>query len=234
MIKNLRREIPTIELFYICDDDFHKEVDEVRKKFSIETNKEGIVDILNVLSFDQMLIDDSVIRNKYYSVISGVCRKYHIEDYLNDVEIFVESGLTPYDLTPKGIVKPIPITKPEIRPRDNNIPEIFGCKVEFVVRCAISQKDLNNWFERYREFLLIEINDNFKGSKRSITKLEKLTKILRIIELRDEKKLTFSQIADELCTLYPHDRDAIEGLINEVSVRKIYNRFKKRYKRDTS
>jgi len=228
------REIPTIELFYICDDDFHQDIDKTRKKFNIFPNKEGIVETSDVLRFDVILRNDISVRNKYEKDITRLCQKYYIKDYYDDVEIFVESGLTPYSINPKGISKKIPITKPEIRNAYfKDAPEFLGCTITFHIRTAINSKDLQNWYLKYKEKLLIEANDWFKGSIHSTTKLEKLDNILQIIQLRDIKGLTFSQIADELCLRYPKDLDVVDGKINEVSVRKIYNRFKKRFKRDT-
>jgi hypothetical protein len=57
--------------------------------------------------------------------------------------------------------------------------------------------------------------------------------VLIIIKLREKEELTFAEIADKICEDYPDEEDVKADKINEESVRQIYNRYKKRFIRDT-
>jgi hypothetical protein len=93
---------------------------------------------------------------------------------------------------------------------------------------------MKEWLEENMDVILAASHDHFAGMKPGIVVIDKIERILQIIELRENRDYSFKQIADYICEERSEDSDVISGKINEVSVRQIYNRYKKRYKRDTS
>lgn len=228
--------ISLIELLYVCDHDFQEDVQTIRKKYDIQTDEEDIVPVEKYIDFDTALILSDDLKIRYENDISVLSNKYNIEEHRYDVEILVEAGMMPYSdeafVDERNMYKAA-ISKPKFKVRDflDYIPPM-GFKVEFDINQPVARKDLKYWFEDNLDEILTAVNDRFVGIKPSVIKVDNLKRILRIIKLKDKYKYTFSHIADTICEENSDDSDVKSGVVNEVSIRQTYNRYKKRYKRD--
>lgn len=224
-------KIPIVELLYISDDVFKKDVDEIRKKFGIKLEKNGFVSTEDFLNFDQQLIYDKKIRKEYQNDIYIFCKKHQLNDFERDVEIFIESAEAPYQIDYlTEAYQRTNIRKPVIKPRRWSVPG-GGIIVTFVIRRYIEQKELELWFRKYKAEILLAVNDHFSGMKPGLRTGRKWERIIKIIKLKEENpKMSFSKIADILCEEYCDDPDIKEGHCNEGSVKQIYHRYKKREK----
>jgi hypothetical protein len=120
-----------------------------------------------------------------------------------------------------------PKTEPEA------IKSFFTCLIKFSIRHPIDSRDLDSWYEQYKPEILAISNDFFFGRTNHIKTIDHIEKVLIIIKLREKEELTFAEIADKICEDYPDEEDVKADKINEESVRQIYNRYKKRFIRDT-
>lgn len=93
-----RKEIPIIELLYVCDDDFKKDVQEIRDKFNIKTDKDGFVSTDDFIAFDKKILTIKHLQKKYTFELTKLCKKYNLLDSFSDLETFIETGQTVYDL----------------------------------------------------------------------------------------------------------------------------------------
>ena len=235
------RDIPTVELLYICDDDFKESVTRIRKKFGIEIIVEEdneTVPVESIINFDSRLISDPLLRKRYLSEIDCLVREYEIEGLNEDLQTFVESGQTIYHVEKRKLHVPFKITSPKVKIKqlryfdvEYSAP-IGGMEVKFCVEKKINRSDLNAWLEKYAEKIITQSNDQLSESDYGITTLNKTERIVRVIQLRESKtKRTWEEIADKIQSENTNDPDAVDGIINAKSCAMLYKRYKKRFKK---
>ena len=235
------RDIPTVELLYICDDDFKSSVARIRKKYRIEIVLEGddeTIPVESIINFDSRLINNPVLWKKYLSEINEVVREYEIEGLSEDLQTFVESGQTIYNVGKHKLHVPFKITSPKIKPRhlrhfdvEYSAP-IAGMEVKFCIEKKINKSDLVAWVEKYADKITTQANDQLSESDYGITTLNKTERIVRVIQLRESKtKRTWEEIADKIQSENTNDPDAVDGIINAKSCAMLYKRYKKRFKK---
>lgn len=87
---------------------------------------------------------------------------------------------------------------------------------------SISQNQLVRWIKENWGDLSGEMDQNLTTNQ-YILKMHKNTRIaLEVIELKENKKLTYSKISDELTNMYPED----ERVADEAWIKKLYHDYK--------
>lgn len=230
--------ISLLELLYTCNDELKSDICKIRKKFKLAAKPKGLFDIDRFLQFDKQILLFSKIAVAYKNEVERVAEKYGLLDYMEDLEIFIETGRTPYDEDNLSYVLTFisKIGSPRMLDFQNKVgAKKPGFWVEFQIRKPINKSDLKKWINKHADQIATEANESLSGRKTSVIRLDNAQRILEVIKLRNKKskqgkhRFTFSQIADRICEKYPEDPDVINGKVNEVSVRQIYNRYKKKY-----
>jgi len=233
------REIPTIELLYICDESFKKDVEKIRKRFSIKTVNDGeeeIVPIEDVMTFDHKMIKFDELRNKYVTHVKNLMYKYDLLGLDEDLQLFIESGETSYQIGKHTLRKPNKFAHVTVKPASikwfegKNTVHIAGVEVSFIVKRKINKSDLESWIDKHADQITTEANDYLADYAVGITKLTKAERIVEVIKLKEKHpKYTWEKIADIIAMRHPNDPDSEQGIINAKSCMMMYNRYKKRF-----
>lgn len=241
MIVAKGRDISEIELLYLCDDDFKSDIKKIRKKFSIKTEKdekEEVVSVEDILDFDNKLICDLNFRDIYFLAIDKLAEEHEIGGLDEDLQIFVESGETHYTFGKHGIRRPRIFSKPRVELKDvfgldaKHAVSLIGVNVSFSVKKYVLMTDLNKWFKLHAEDIVLQCNDHLADFRVGITKKTKAERIVRLIQLRENRpELTWVEIAEIIRKDNPDDPDSVNDVINEKSCLMMYQRYKKRFKK---
>lgn len=226
--------IATIELLYICDDEFKSDIKSLRKKYGF---KNISLNHQNAVNFDQRLINEEELSVKYDKDIKNICEFYSLEGSENDLEMFIEAGCVPgsYQSLETNFsnskfcnLKVLPASF------KNGKSEIPGSPlfVRFKIRRPIKIGELQDWFNDQSGEIVTMVNDHFKTAKTVVTKLDKLERLIKIIHLKDNMKMTYREIVDHLFKEYDDDPNATKG-ITEQSVKMLYNRYRRKKKSNT-
>jgi hypothetical protein len=73
------KQIPEIELLYVCNDDFKKAVLGLREKFAIKVNEDGFVDPVEFVGFDEKLIGDHNLQERFYKDVKQLCDQIRLQ-----------------------------------------------------------------------------------------------------------------------------------------------------------
>lgn len=233
------KELPTIELLYICDDEFKQGIKGIRDEFGIKIGGDGLVPVEKVLAFDIKLFSDEALQKRYSKEINRICKKYDLLNHEMDVQIFIESGITPHPIIKGRAYTTTKITKPEIKPRERakgKVAPIAGLNVRFKIRKHIVSKDLKTWLEQHKGKILIAVNEYFSEVKAAptrpaLTRLDRLDRAIKIIQMRDSEGKKFREITNAICEENSNDPEVIDGKVNEQSIKMLYYRYKKRFKK---
>ncbi|HEX6977176.1 MAG TPA: hypothetical protein VF185_02355 [Patescibacteria group bacterium] len=239
-----KREVPTIEFLYLRDDRFKSDIRQLRNKLGITTQgAEEIVPANRILEFDRKLISSTAFNKRYTVCVRKLCKKYKLDGLEDELGIFIESGETFYQLGKENHILYIrKINPPHIGYRpfrfwkdavtNEEIVDLVGIQVRFVVKKAITAGDLESWFSQFKEEIVVIVNDYLKEHQLGITRLNKADRAVQIIKLRDgSPKMTFQEIADFICEKNQNDSDVISGMVNEKSVKMMYYRHRIRFKK---
>lgn len=83
MITAKGREISTLDLLYLCDDDFKQDIENIRNKYSIKTevddNDDEIVPIDEFILFDNKFVHDELLRKQYLKLVEELVSKYELD-----------------------------------------------------------------------------------------------------------------------------------------------------------
>lgn len=219
------KSIPTILLLYMLDSDFKEDIDALRDKYEIKIFDHEFDE--SFVEFDKKILIDTNFRNDYFKDIKSLSQKYLFEECFEELEMFIESGDVPYTWDESNFDMSSKFSYLRVRPREDkgeNLPGI-GLYVSFVIRRPIQNKDLENWFDKIKEEILVASNDYFSGYKHSCRNSHKSGKAFEIIRLKYENpKMTFEEIADKLYNYvskkYPNHSDL--NTINAESVKRLY------------
>ena len=242
MITAKGREISTLDLLYLCDDDFKSDVKKIRDKYSIKTevdeNEDEIVPINEFMRFDDRFIHNEALRNEYLNLVEELASKYELDGLNEELQLYIESGESIYTTRRNQLGKPVKILKPrvvvrELRAFDKkySVP-IGGVNVVFNVRKKIFKEDLTQWIKKHADTIAIQVNDYLNDYGVGITKLTKTERIIEVIKTREKyPDKTWSEIADIISDKNPNDPDSYNAVINPKSIEMLYKRYKKRFKK---
>lgn len=229
--------IPFLELLSLIDKNFDKDINQIRKKYSIKIQES--YDVERYIEFDNRLWIDDSFRESYYSDVQKILSDYHLEDYLDDVQVYIETNDYPYSILNDGTIVEAFTAKIrglEIKPYrkySDYLPQ-QGVVISFRVRSPIIKTDVFSFIESKIETIVVTANDYFTGNKRAILKAEKAGRALEIFKIKsNNKKLTDSGIADELYNrltkVYPDHPDLVQAKINEQSIKQLRLYYQKKY-----
>lgn len=221
--------IPAIELKYLANKEFKTDVLNIRRMFGINDN--GIEDIGEIIDFDQKLRDADEFAKNYILQVGIISKKYHDLENTIDLEMFVETGRVPvsgelHNITAKT-KKTALITKPVITPYrwpDQASEVSAGLSITFKIRDRIKLTHLDNWFATHGDTIVQHCEKHFITHTHKVEEIENWEMLAEIIRLRNEEKMPYAMIADNLCKMYPHDVGVKNGKINEQSVKMRYLR----------
>lgn len=231
----MKQFISTVELLYICDDEFKQDIKLTRKKYGFNQINSKVISVDNVLKFDEILINNPTIFNEYTKDIQKLCNKYNLEGSETDLEIFIEAGVAPYpDIDENTIFSSSKFTELKVMSVTSRFKkgELPGSSVyvSFIIHKPIIFTDLQNWLDTNAGEIIAKVNNHFMTAKPAITKISKLERLLKIIDYKDNEKMTYKKIADRLFDEYNDDPFLTEG-ITEQSIKMLYNRYRKKKKK---
>lgn len=242
MITAKGREISTLDLLYLCDEDFKDDVKRIRDKYSIKTevddNDDEIVPIDEFMLFDKKFIHNELLRKQYLKLVEKLVSRYELDGLSEELQLYIESGESTYTTRKTQLGKPLKIFKPrvvvrELRDFDKkySVP-IGGVNVVFNVRKKIFKEDLIEWVKKHADTIAVQVNDYLSDYSVGITKLTKTERIVEVIKTREKyPNKTWSEIADIISNKNPNDPDSYNAVINPKSIEMLYKRYKKRFKK---
>jgi len=228
--------VHVIELLYLCDEYFRNRVDQIRDLYGFknqDVNNNFNEEIF--LKFEKKLLTNDGLRSRYRYAYKDLIYRYQLRGLEEYLQIFIESkfilshikafrsrhtfGFIPYYRKYMG--------------GTTNMEALKGIFPWFtlVIKRKIAGKDLDKWYKKVKPEIIADTNSFYGTNRESYINVPTYSRVKKIFELRNYKKMPFSKIAKTICDNHPKARDVLRGLVNEQSVKNKYAYWSKYFKK---